>query len=241
MKNVPRARTKNRLIRVSIACAAILGGIQAAGQQSLEQILKNGVVVPGKEPPAAATTAKPAKQPPSAAPAARTAAPAAASAGFRMDLPPGWRAQLAQNGAIVAAGQDGSAVVIAPILGAGGADAGTWLHDSGAAAVGQYLKSAVMTGIYQSRMGPSAALASFDYAGPSGAGGELRHRPPQVAPTAKLLNATHPDLFVFEANGGKLIMWQGWSDPNLTPFRSVRYFLETVLAVRRMLRVESRS
>jgi hypothetical protein len=77
---------------------------------------------------------------------------------------------LAQNGAIVAAGQDGSAVVIAPILGTGGADAGTWLHGSGAAAVGQYLKSAMMTGIYQSRMGPSAALASFDYAGPSGAG-----------------------------------------------------------------------
>jgi hypothetical protein len=89
MKDVPRARNKNRLIRVSIACAAILGGTQATGQQSLDQILENGVVVPGKKPPAAATTTKPAKQPPRAAPATRTAVPAAASAGFRMDLPPG--------------------------------------------------------------------------------------------------------------------------------------------------------
>jgi feruloyl esterase len=52
--------------------------------------------------------------------------------------------------------------------------------------------------------------------------------PAQLAPTAEFLNATNPDLSTFEANGGKLIMWQGWSDPNLTPFRSVRYFLATV-------------
>ena len=52
--------------------------------------------------------------------------------------------------------------------------------------------------------------------------------PSRLAPTAKFLNATDPDLSVFEANGGKLIMWQGWSDPNLTPFRPVRYFLATV-------------
>jgi feruloyl esterase len=52
--------------------------------------------------------------------------------------------------------------------------------------------------------------------------------PARLAPAAEFLNATNPDLSVFEANGGKLIMWQGWSDPNLTPFRSVRYFLATV-------------
>ena len=171
MKNVPRARNRSRLIQVSMACAAILAGTHAVGQQSLEQILKNGVVVPGKKPAATAATPKqPANQPQSTTPAARTGTPASAPAGFRMDLPPGWRAQVAQNGAVVAAGQDGSAVVIAPVLGAGGADAGTWLQGSGAAAVGQYFQSVAMTGIYQSRMGPSAALASFDYAGPSGAG-----------------------------------------------------------------------
>jgi feruloyl esterase len=51
--------------------------------------------------------------------------------------------------------------------------------------------------------------------------------PARLAPTAEFLNATDPDLSVLKANGGKLIMWQGWSDPNLTPFRLVPYFLAT--------------
>lgn len=55
--------------------------------------------------------------------------------------------------------------------------------------------------------------------------------PPRLAPTGEFLNATDPDLSVFKANGGKLIMWHGWADPAITPFRSVRYFLETVDAL----------
>ncbi len=51
--------------------------------------------------------------------------------------------------------------------------------------------------------------------------------PPRLAPAGEFLNATDPDLSAFRANGGKLIMWHGWADPALTPFRSVQYFLET--------------
>jgi feruloyl esterase len=52
--------------------------------------------------------------------------------------------------------------------------------------------------------------------------------PARVIPTGDFLNAANPDLSLFKANGGKLIMWNGWSDPGATPVRTVRYFLDIV-------------
>jgi len=52
--------------------------------------------------------------------------------------------------------------------------------------------------------------------------------PARVVPTGDFLNATDPDLSLFKANGGKLLMWNGWADPVATPVRTVRYFLDTV-------------
>ena len=52
--------------------------------------------------------------------------------------------------------------------------------------------------------------------------------PARVVPTGDFLNATDPDLSLFQANGGKLLMWNGWADPAATPVRAVRYFLDTV-------------
>jgi feruloyl esterase len=52
--------------------------------------------------------------------------------------------------------------------------------------------------------------------------------PARVVPTGDFLNATDPDLSLFKANGGKLLMWNGWGDPVATPVRAVRYFLDTV-------------
>ncbi len=46
-----------------------------------------------------------------------------------------------------------------------------------------------------------------------------------------MLNATSPDLDAFQARGGKLILWHGWSDPALTALASMRYH-EQVLAPR---------
>jgi hypothetical protein len=42
--------------------------------------------------------------------------------------------------------------------------------------------------------------------------------------TATFMNATNPDLDVFKAKGGKLIVWHGWSDPLITALGSVKYY-----------------
>jgi feruloyl esterase len=52
--------------------------------------------------------------------------------------------------------------------------------------------------------------------------------PPLVAPTGEFLNAIDPDLSAFQANDGKLILWQGWADPVLTASRTVEYYEEVV-------------
>jgi feruloyl esterase len=41
---------------------------------------------------------------------------------------------------------------------------------------------------------------------------------------APLFNATSPDMSAFRANGGKLIQYHGWSDPDITPLNSVNYY-----------------
>jgi feruloyl esterase len=49
--------------------------------------------------------------------------------------------------------------------------------------------------------------------------------PLQLATVRELANATNPDLSAFQANGGKLIAWQGWSDPDgPSPFRTIEYY-----------------
>jgi len=143
-----------------IAMLTLATGWQAAGQQSLDQILNKGVVLPGKKAPAPEKQrpAPTAKQPRSVASAASGGA-----ASFKMDLPPGWRAQLAQNGAVVARGQDNLAVVIAPVPDAGDAPAANWLQARGAAALAPYVTNPAITRIYPSRVGPHAALAAFEF------------------------------------------------------------------------------
>ncbi len=41
---------------------------------------------------------------------------------------------------------------------------------------------------------------------------------------AAIFNATDPDLSAFRANGGKLIQYHGWSDPDITPLNSINYY-----------------
>ena len=41
-------------------------------------------------------------------------------------------------------------------------------------------------------------------------------------------DATNPDLSLFRANGGKMIMWGGWADPATGPYQWVQYY-ESVL------------
>jgi hypothetical protein len=41
---------------------------------------------------------------------------------------------------------------------------------------------------------------------------------------ARILNATDPDLSKFQARGGKLILYHGWSDAAITPLNAIAYY-----------------
>ena len=43
-----------------------------------------------------------------------------------------------------------------------------------------------------------------------------------------IFNAVDPDLRAFRANGGKLIQYHGWSDPDITPLNSINYYESVV-------------
>ena len=45
---------------------------------------------------------------------------------------------------------------------------------------------------------------------------------------AGVINAMNPDLTAFFASGGKLIQYHGWSDPQIQPLSSVRYYESVV-------------
>ncbi len=42
--------------------------------------------------------------------------------------------------------------------------------------------------------------------------------------TARALNATRTDLHVFQARGGKLILYHGWNDPAIAPANTINYY-----------------
>jgi len=163
--------------------ATLLGMVLMAGHafgqgQSLDQLIKNGVVVPSDKGQSQPQQPAPPPAPPPAAaprpPQAKAPAPAPAAggnSGFHMNLLPGWRAQLSQNGAVVARSGDGlSTVLVAPVLDAGDAAPLDWMRRRGAAFLGGYLKSPAIAAVYPSQNSRSAALASVDYAGANGPG-----------------------------------------------------------------------
>jgi len=47
--------------------------------------------------------------------------------------------------------------------------------------------------------------------------------PPRLTGMASLYNADNPDLGEFAARGGKIIVYHGWADPMVTPYRTLRY------------------
>ena len=47
---------------------------------------------------------------------------------------------------------------------------------------------------------------------------------PKLRPMAEIYDATDPDLSKFNAKGGKLIVYQGWADAIVTPFRTIDYY-----------------
>jgi feruloyl esterase len=46
----------------------------------------------------------------------------------------------------------------------------------------------------------------------------------RLRPLHALYDATDPNLRLFSAHGGKLILWHGWSDPHISPINTIAYF-----------------
>jgi len=46
----------------------------------------------------------------------------------------------------------------------------------------------------------------------------------KLGPTARMMDATDPDLSRFQARGGKIVMYFGWADPALAPEMGVDYY-----------------
>jgi feruloyl esterase len=43
-----------------------------------------------------------------------------------------------------------------------------------------------------------------------------------------IINNINPDLRAFQANGGKLIQYHGWADPDISPINSINYYQNVV-------------
>ncbi len=52
--------------------------------------------------------------------------------------------------------------------------------------------------------------------------------PPRLEELRQVLDATDPDLSAFRKHGGKLLMYFGWSDPQLNPKMGVEYYEQVV-------------
>jgi len=52
---------------------------------------------------------------------------------------------------------------------------------------------------------------------------DFANDPPRLTGMASLYNADNPDLSAFAARGGKIIVYHGWADPMVTPYRTVQY------------------
>ncbi len=166
---------KNVLI---IATGALIAGAAAAQNQSLSDLLKGGVKSGGSAPPKQQPAPqqqppppRPQQRPPQQPPAPQAAPPASAGAGFRMQLPPGWRAELTANRAVVARSADqASSVLIAPVMAPAQITADEYLRRFGGQGLRGFFPDAAVVSVAPSRLGRSGALASLQFKTPAGPG-----------------------------------------------------------------------
>jgi feruloyl esterase len=52
---------------------------------------------------------------------------------------------------------------------------------------------------------------------------DFERDPPRLASMGMIYNADNPDLNAFANRGGKLIVYHGWADPIVTPWRTLKY------------------
>jgi len=50
--------------------------------------------------------------------------------------------------------------------------------------------------------------------------------PARLTPLAEIYNSDNPDLTAFRKRGGRMIIYHGWADPLVTPFKTLDYFAQ---------------
>jgi len=68
---------------------------------------------------------------------------------------------------------------------------------------------------------PDWDFRSFQFAAPPGFDSDVQFTDDKLA---SIFNANNPDLSAFRANGGKLIQYHGFSDPDITPLSSIHFY-----------------
>lgn len=68
---------------------------------------------------------------------------------------------------------------------------------------------------------PNWDYHSFQFETAPGFDNDVQFLDDKLAP---IFNATDPDLSAFRSNGGKLIQYHGFSDPDITPLNSINYY-----------------
>ena len=66
---------------------------------------------------------------------------------------------------------------------------------------------------------------SFRYAVPNGLESDVEYVEDKIG---RIFDAIDPDLRPFRSNGGKLIQYHGWSDPDIPPANSINYYESVV-------------
>jgi len=72
---------------------------------------------------------------------------------------------------------------------------------------------------------PAWDFRSFKFDGVDGFDSDVEFIDAKLGP---IFNNMNPDLSAFQAHGGKLIQYHGWSDPDISPLNSVNYYESVV-------------
>ena len=112
----------------------------------------------------------------------------------------------------------------------GEADPGGWVRYLSGTAPGKGRHAALTNAFFRYMVfeNPEWDYHSFRYTTAKGFDNDMEVTEEKVG---AMFNATDPDLRPFRANGGKLIHYHGWSDPDIPPTNSINYYESVVAAL----------
>jgi len=112
----------------------------------------------------------------------------------------------------------------------GEADPGGWVRYLSGTGPGKGRHAALTNAFFRYMVfeNPEWEYHSFRYTTAPGFDNDMEVTEEKVG---AMFNATDPDLRPFRANGGKLIQYHGWSDPDIPPTNSINYYESVVAAL----------